>query len=75
MKIYRTIILPIVRHGCETWSFTWREEHRFRVFDMRMAYRVWRGNLREGDDLKDPRGRWKLLSCIFMKWDGWNGVD
>jgi hypothetical protein len=32
IKIYRTIILPFVLYGCETWSVTLREEHRLRVF-------------------------------------------
>ena len=31
IKIYRTIILPVVLYGCETWSLTLREEHRLRV--------------------------------------------
>ena len=31
IKIYRTIILPIVLHGCETWSLTMKEERRLRV--------------------------------------------
>jgi len=31
IKIYRTIILPFVLYGCETWSLTLREEHRLRV--------------------------------------------
>jgi hypothetical protein len=29
--IYKTIILPVVLYGCETWSLTLREEHRLRV--------------------------------------------
>jgi hypothetical protein len=29
--IYKTIILLVVLHGCETWSLTLREEHRLRV--------------------------------------------
>jgi hypothetical protein len=29
IKIYRTIILPVVLYGCETWSLTLREECRF----------------------------------------------
>ena len=33
IKIYRTIILPVVLHGCETWSLTLREERRLRVFE------------------------------------------
>jgi hypothetical protein len=31
IKIYRTIILPIVLYRCENWSLTLREEHRLRV--------------------------------------------
>ena len=30
---YKTIILPVVLYGCETWSLTLREEHRLRVFE------------------------------------------
>jgi hypothetical protein len=33
IRIYRTIILPVVLYGCETWSLTLREEHRLRVFE------------------------------------------
>jgi hypothetical protein len=29
--MYKTIILPVVLYGCETWSLTLREEHRLRV--------------------------------------------
>jgi len=32
LKIYRTIILPVVLYGCETRSLTLREERRLRVF-------------------------------------------
>ena len=39
-QIYRTIILPIVLYGCETWSLTLREEHRLRVFENRVLRRV-----------------------------------
>jgi len=28
LKIYRTVILPIVLHACKTWSLTLREERR-----------------------------------------------
>ena len=38
--IYRTIILPVVLYGCETWSLTLREERRLRVFENRMLRRV-----------------------------------
>jgi hypothetical protein len=32
-KICRTIVLPVVLYGCETWSLTLREEPRLRVFE------------------------------------------
>ena len=35
IKIYRTIILPVVLYGCETWSLTLREERNLRVFENR----------------------------------------
>ena len=34
IKIYRTIILPVVLYGCETWSLTLRDERRLRVFEI-----------------------------------------
>ena len=40
IKIYRTIILPVVLYGCETWSLTIREERRLRVFEGRVLRRV-----------------------------------
>jgi hypothetical protein len=36
IKIYRTVILPVVLYGCETWSLTLGEEHRLRVFENRV---------------------------------------
>jgi hypothetical protein len=39
-KIYKTIILPVVLYGCETWSLTLREEHRLRAFKKRVLKRI-----------------------------------
>jgi hypothetical protein len=36
IKIYRTIILPVVLYGYDTWSLTLREERRLRVFENRV---------------------------------------
>jgi hypothetical protein len=36
IRIHKTIILPVVLYGCETWSLTLREEHRLRVFENRV---------------------------------------
>ena len=40
IKIYGTIILPVVLYGCETWSLTLREECRLRVFEKRVLSRI-----------------------------------
>jgi hypothetical protein len=40
MKIYKTIILPVILYGCETWSLTLREENRLRVFENRVRRRI-----------------------------------
>jgi hypothetical protein len=36
VKIYKTIIPPVVLHGSETWSLMLREEHRLKVFENRV---------------------------------------
>jgi hypothetical protein len=40
IKIFRTIILPVVLYGCETWSLTLREECRLRLFEIRALRRI-----------------------------------
>jgi hypothetical protein len=42
IRIYTTIILPVVLYGCETWSLTSREEHtrRLRDFENRVLRRI-----------------------------------
>jgi len=40
IKIYRTIILPVVLYVCETWSPTLREERRLRLFENRVLRRI-----------------------------------
>jgi sorting nexin-29 len=41
IKIYKTIILPVVLYGRETWSLMLREEHRLRVFQNRVLRRIY----------------------------------
>jgi hypothetical protein len=36
IKIYKTVILPVVLYGCGTWSLTLRVEHRLRVSENRV---------------------------------------
>jgi hypothetical protein len=35
VRIYKSIILPLILYGCETWSLTVREEHKLRAFEKR----------------------------------------
>jgi hypothetical protein len=40
IKIYGTVMLPVVLYGCETWSLTLREECRLRVYERRALRRM-----------------------------------
>jgi hypothetical protein len=40
VKIYNTIIIPVVLYGCESWYLTLIEEHRLRVFENRVLRRI-----------------------------------
>ena len=42
IKIYRTIIFPVVLYGCETWSLKLMEERRLRVSENRVLRRVFK---------------------------------
>jgi hypothetical protein len=53
VKIYKTIILPVVLYGCETWSLTLREGYRLRVFENRALRRIFRPKM---DEIK---GEWR----------------
>jgi hypothetical protein len=55
VKIYRTIILPIVLYRCETWSLTLREERRLRVFENRVLRRLF------GPRRDEVAGKWRKL--------------
>jgi len=55
IKTYRTIILPVVMYGYETWSFTLREERRLRVFENRVLRRI------SGPKRNDVTEEWRKL--------------
>jgi hypothetical protein len=40
VKICKTIILPVVLYGCETWSLVPREEQGLRIFETRVLRRI-----------------------------------
>jgi hypothetical protein len=55
VKIYKTIILPVVLYGRETGSLTLREEHRLRAFENRVLRRIF------GPKRDDVTGEWRKL--------------
>jgi hypothetical protein len=54
LKIYKTVIMPVVLYGCEIWSLTLGEEQRLRVFENRVLRKIF-GPKREED------GSWRKL--------------
>ena len=55
IKICRTIILPVLLYGCETWSLTLREERRLRVFEKRVLRGIF------GAKRDEVKGEWRKL--------------
>jgi hypothetical protein len=55
VKIYKTIILPVVLYGCETWALTSREELRLRVFENRVLRGIF------GPKRDEITGEWRKL--------------
>jgi hypothetical protein len=55
IKIYKTIILPVVLYGCEMWPPTLREEHRWGVFESGVLRRI------SGPKRDEVMGDWRKL--------------
>ena len=56
IKIYRTIILPVVLYGCETWSLTLRKERRLRVLENKVLRRIF------GPKRGEVTGEWRKVN-------------
>ncbi|KAJ4435442.1 hypothetical protein ANN_18057 [Periplaneta americana] len=55
VRIYKTVILPVVLYGCETWTLTLREEHRLRVFENKILRKIF------GAERDEVTGEWRKL--------------
>jgi hypothetical protein len=55
IRKYKTIILPVVLYGCETWSLTLRDQHRLREFENRVLRRIF------GPKRDEVTGDWRKL--------------
>jgi hypothetical protein len=47
IRLYETIILPVVLYGCETWFLRLRKDYRMRVFEKRVLRRIFRPKINE----------------------------
>jgi hypothetical protein len=55
LRIYKTIILPVVLYRYETWSLAVREEHKLRVLENRVLRRIF------GPKRDEVTGGWRML--------------
>ncbi|KAJ4432156.1 hypothetical protein ANN_20772 [Periplaneta americana] len=55
VRIYKTVLLPVLLYGCETWTLTLREEHRLRVFENKMLRKIF------GAKRDEVTGIWRKL--------------
>jgi len=55
IKIYRTVIFPVVVYRCKTWSLKLREKRKVRVFENRALKRIF------GPKRDEVTGEWKRL--------------
>jgi hypothetical protein len=53
IRIYKTIMLPVVLYECETWYLILREKHRLRVFENRVLRRIF------GSRRDEVTGEWR----------------
>ncbi|KAJ4425701.1 hypothetical protein ANN_27897 [Periplaneta americana] len=55
VRIYKTVILPVLLYGCETWTLTLREEQRLRVFENKVLRKIF------GAKREEVTGEWRKL--------------
>jgi len=82
IAIYRTVILPVVLYGCETWSLALREERKLRVFGNRVLRKIfgprrdevteeWRRlHNEELNDLYSSPNIVRVIKSRRMRWAG-----
>jgi hypothetical protein len=63
--MYKIIILPTVFYGCETWSLTLREEHKFSVFENRMLRRIFRPEREAWQEAGENCIMRSFMTCIL----------
>jgi hypothetical protein len=82
IRTYKTTVLPVVLYGSQTWSITFREEHRLRVFEKELLRRIFLRkryevtgswiNLHNEElyNLFSPRNIIRMLESRRVRWAG-----
>jgi hypothetical protein len=82
IRIFKSIILPVVLYGCETWSLTLREEHRLRMFENRLLREIFGlkrdkviggGRKLHNEELRNLYGSPSIISIIKSRSIRWAG--
>ncbi|KAJ4447220.1 hypothetical protein ANN_09222 [Periplaneta americana] len=60
VRIYKTLMLPVVLYDCETWTFTLREEQRLRVFENKVLRKIF------GAKRDEVAGEWRKLHNVEL---------
>ena len=60
IKIYSTIILPVVLYRCETWSLTLKVERKLRLFENMVLRRIF------GPRMDVVTGEWRRLHNVNL---------
>jgi len=64
IKIYRTITVPVVLYGCETWLLALREECRLRVLENRVLRGIF-GPMRDQETREWRKLHYEELSDLY----------
>jgi hypothetical protein len=82
IKIYRTIVFPVVLYGCENWSLAMKEELRPRVFENRTLRRIFGSkkdvvkrewgklHTEEVNDVHCSPNIFRIIKSRRMRWTG-----
>ena len=53
LKIYKSLIRPVVTYGCEAWTLTTRDEQHLRIFEHKILRKIF-------GPVQDKDGSWRI---------------
>ena len=53
LKIYKSLIRPVVTYGCEAWTLTTRDEQYLRIFERKILRKIF-------GPVQDKDGSWRI---------------